>query len=61
MTRWLRRHGATLVALVGFLILIVASPDGKFNGGDLIGWILLVLGIMRNMHPVPAKDNNGGR
>jgi hypothetical protein len=56
MIRLLRVFGAWIVFFAGFTVLCLAAWDGKFNGADLAGWVLLILGLMRIFRPVPVRQ-----
>lgn len=35
-----------ILGIIGVVLLLASAFDGVFNGGDLIGWIIVLLAII---------------
>lgn len=46
------RYAAVLGMIIGAIIMMLAAPDGIFNGLDFIGWALFILATLRVLRPV---------
>ncbi len=44
---------ALILPTVGCALMIGAAYHPPFNGLDLLGWLLFIVGVMRFIRPVP--------